>query len=506
MDKDSEMIKMIQDEFGQHLNIDQLVAPSGNANFQQSGRDTRKDEKGHLSRSFSGDPDTEQDKGRISGDFGIARKPDQFKCQFITENGFKVHIVEENITKVKADVIVCPQDHRCQSKGQIAKAIEEVSDSAYRNDMYTMKSVTKCENRRYKASPYTLPFRYVLHTVPPLFDNNAARDRAKFAREIALTIRNIIRHCSDSSGISSVAIPVLGVGIEGNVTPYGTFVSTLATQIVKESQSEKFKLQEIFIVIHDSAIASTIASNFDKEEGFKKVTSFQRLRKRQNKDSTEGQKSDDGNGAKTKSSERLGTTVTGGNLDDCVICMDKPEDPRKLKCGHIFCQGCIGQHFKLNNPVCPTCGSIQGELTGNQPPGTMKVYRFSSSLSGYPHCGRIVIDYDIPGGYQGKEHKTPGRSYEGIRRSGYLPDNGKGQLVAKMLRIAFDRKMVFTIGDSRTTGKQGVVTWNDIHHKTNPNPHGQFGYPDETYLDRVIDELSAKGITEQDVGPDTKLY
>lgn len=193
-------------------------------------------------------------------------------------------------------------------------------------------------------------------------------------------------------------------------------------------------------------------------------------------------------------------------FSDCVICMDTPEDPRKLNCGHIFCQDCIGQHFKLNNPVCPTCGSIQGEITGNQPPGTMKVYRLPSCLSGYPLCGRIVIEYDIPGGYQGKEHKTPGRLYEGIKRSGYLPDNEKGQLVAKMLRIAFDRKLVFTIGDSRTTGKQGVVTWNDIHHKTNPNPHGQFGYPDETYLDRVIDEMSAKGVTEKDVGPDTELY
>lgn len=194
---------------------------------------------------------------------------------------------------------------------------------------------------------------------------------------------------------------MLIVGVEGNVTPYGTFVTSLATQIVKESKSGNFKLQEIYIVIHDSAIASTIASNFDKEEGFKKVTTFQRQRKRQNKDSTEEQKPDDANGVKTKSSDKLGTTVREGNLDNCVICMDKPEDPRKLKCGHIFCQGCIGQHFKLNNPVCPTCGSIQGELTGNQPPGTMKVYRSSSSLSGYPHYGRIVIDYDIPGGYQG---------------------------------------------------------------------------------------------------------
>lgn len=45
----------------------------------------------------------------------------------------------------------------------------------------------------------------------------------------------------------------------------------------------------------------------------------------------------------------------------------------------------------------------------------------------------------------------------------YLSDNEKGRLVAEMLKIAFDRKLVFTIGQSRATG---VITWNDIHHKT----------------------------------------
>lgn len=45
-------------------------------------------------------------------------------------------------------------------------------------------------------------------------------------------------------------------------------------------------------------------------------------------------------------------------------------------------------------------------------------------------------------------------------------------------------------------GLENVVTWNDIHHKTYPVP-GEHGYPDEGYLDRVLDELSAHGITEE---------
>jgi deltex-like protein len=46
-------------------------------------------------------------------------------------------------------------------------------------------------------------------------------------------------------------------------------------------------------------------------------------------------------------------------------------------------------------------------------------------------------------------------------------------LVLELLKIAFDRKLVFTIGHSRTTGEENVVTWNDIHHKTTMNGGAQ---------------------------------
>ena len=37
--------------------------------------------------------------------------------------------------------------------------------------------------------------------------------------------------------------------------------------------------------------------------------------------------------------------------------------------------------------------------------------------------------------------------------------------------------------------------WNDIHHKTSTHGGAQgYGYPDPEYLDRVIDDLKARGI------------
>jgi len=35
-----------------------------------------------------------------------------------------------------------------------------------------------------------------------------------------------------------------------------------------------------------------------------------------------------------------------------------------------------------------------------------------------------------------------------------------------MLKTAFEQRLIFTIGQSRTSGEENVLTWNDIHHKT----------------------------------------
>ena len=61
------------------------------------------------------------------------------------------------------------------------------------------------------------------------------------------------------------------------------------------------------------------------------------------------------------------------------------------------------------------------------------------------------------------------------------------------MKIAFDRKLIFTIGRSVTSGQDNVITWNGIHHKTSISG-SSYGYPDATYLERVISELRAFGV------------
>ncbi len=67
----------------------------------------------------------------------------------------------------------------------------------------------------------------------------------------------------------------------------------------------------------------------------------------------------------------------------------------------------------------------------------------------------------------------------------------------KLLQIAWERRLTFTIGTSVTTGTTDTVVWNEIHHKT--EAHGNstgHGYPDDNYLDNALAELAAQGVEE----------
>ncbi|CAF1494322.1 unnamed protein product [Rotaria sordida] len=139
-----------------------------------------------------------------------------------------------------------------------------------------------------------------------------------------------------------------------------------------------------------------------------------------------------------------------------------------------------------------------GEIRGNQPEnGRMKYNTSTRRLPGFEYnsSGTIIITYSFPNGIQNESHPNPGKPYYGTNREAFLPDNSDGRHVLKLLEKAFQLRQIFTVGQSRTTGYDNIVTWNDIHHKT--NIHGgmeNFGYPDPTYLNRVQEELAAKGI------------
>ncbi|XP_069475348.1 E3 ubiquitin-protein ligase DTX1 isoform X1 [Ambystoma mexicanum] len=207
--------------------------------------------------------------------------------------------------------------------------------------------------------------------------------------------------------------------------------------------------------------------------------------------------------------------------EDCTICMErlvtssgyegvlshkgiKPELVGKLgKCGHMYHLLCLVAMYNNGNKdgslQCPTCKAIYGEKTGTQPPGKMEFHLIPHTLPGYNEFKTIRIVYDIPSGIQGPEHPNPGKKYtaRGFPRHCYLPDTEKGRKVLKFLIVAWDRRLIFTIGVSNTTGESDTVVWNEIHHKTEfgSNLTGH-GYPDPNYLDNALTELTAQGVCD----------
>ncbi|XP_037230922.1 probable E3 ubiquitin-protein ligase DTX2 isoform X4 [Falco biarmicus] len=207
--------------------------------------------------------------------------------------------------------------------------------------------------------------------------------------------------------------------------------------------------------------------------------------------------------------------------EDCIICMEKLSSPsgysdtcecstikpeavgRLTNCQHSFHMLCMLAMYSNGNKdgslQCPSCKTIYGEKTGTQPKGKMEVSTFPQSLPGHRDCGTIQIVYHISRGIQGPEHPNPGMPYtaRGFPRYCYLPDNEKGRKVLELLRVAWKRRLIFTVGTSSTTGESNTVVWNEIHHKTemDTNVSGH-GYPDPNYLDNVLAELAAQGVTE----------
>lgn len=70
--------------------------------------------------------------------------------------------------------------------------------------------------------------------------------------------------------------------------------------------------------------------------------------------------------------------------------------------------------------------------------------------------GRFYILRRLRG--QGPEHPSPGRRYTGTRRVAYLPFTKEGEDVLSLLKTAWDRRLLFSVGTSITTGQRDVVT------------------------------------------------
>ncbi|EAS04646.2 deltex-like protein (macronuclear) [Tetrahymena thermophila SB210] len=172
------------------------------------------------------------------------------------------------------------------------------------------------------------------------------------------------------------------------------------------------------------------------------------------------------------------------------------EDPINLvHCeSHYFHKSCLQMMIQSTYIKCPVCSKIYGVMIGDQPPGTMSIYLDKyTSCDGYPDISTIVIEMRLNSTQKNGNH-VPSTS-----RIGYLPNTEEARKILEMFKIAFKRRLLYTIGKSVTTGKDNRIIWNGVHFKTNTyGGSAQFGYPDPTYFQRVTQELSLKGIYPKD--------
>ena len=162
-------------------------------------------------------------------------------------------------------------------------------------------------------------------------------------------------------------------------------------------------------------------------------------------------------------------------------------------CNHCFHLDCLRQWWN-HSSKCPYCNRIYGFQVGNMPMGTMSAKLERYKLPGSIYT-TIVIEYNFPAGVTTANQPNPGTPYPRDVRNCYLEASPEGYEVLDLLRRSFERGLTFTIGDSLTTGRRNVITWNGIHHKTSiQGGPANYGFPDPGYYRRVKDELRAKGI------------
>ena len=190
---------------------------------------------------------------------------------------------------------------------------------------------------------------------------------------------------------------------------------------------------------------------------------------------------------------------TRSDEPQCPICLCPYDDDESTvhlrKCGHPYHRDCLVSAFNVK-PKCPLCGQNYGAQIGTQPAGSLQVvFDASSSLPGFPpQSGVASLRYELPSGTQGSAHPSPGTPYSGTSRIAFLPLTPEGLEVLALLIHAFVNRQMFTVGTSITTGRANQIVWNGIHAKTSRHS-GSYGYPDPTYFSRVLQELSAFGLT-----------
>lgn len=516
VDLSPDVLVAVHETYNQYLTMDRVIDPYWLvSSHEKQESDTEKERLTDAQNSNSSKPtEKKQNIEKISNAKSVNANsegnvnPDHFTKDI---KNIRVFIYTQDLGSLEGiDVAVSCENPHFTGKGGIAATLLSKGGTTYANEHTNLRKNAPYPQFTTIISPgYNTNFKTICHAIIAAFSRTRPLSQAckmqynsciySILREIDARSEQLVR-TKKTKGFCSIVLPLLGAGtlqdqhsIQNLCTLMLKAIAKFAihcpkqiTQIHLVNMRDEFTKMLITNIrpmdskhsLFKSGDANTKLTKFDSRP-FKYIYNWRVLPREQ-----------------TVKLKDIIKPVAEHNKGVCIICLDEMTKPVAFtKCHHCFCEECIFEYFTMK-PACPVCNTVYGELYGSQPlNGEAHIFKDKRSLPGYPRTETFIINYVFPNGYQEECHPNPGEPFTGIERQAYLPDNSEGQEVLHLLEQAFKQRLVFTIGVSRTTGKEGVVTWNDIHHKTRRDGGPErFGYPDEDYLSRVKEELKAKGI------------
>ncbi|KAH3804033.1 uncharacterized protein LOC127834143 [Dreissena polymorpha] len=151
-------------------------------------------------------------------------------------------------------------------------------------------------------------------------------------------------------------------------------------------------------------------------------------------------------------------------------------------------------HDTFTGTPVPAAKRCAGEITqpknvasGNQPPGKMTIVRKAEiGPLTYLHITYVFLDGQQPNG----------KRYKGCTEKVGLSDSVEGRNICRMLKVAFRRKLLFTINS------EGAIVYNGIDP---PSSHlTGYGIDRNNYYG-ITAQLEAKGITTEGIDTNDKL-
>lgn len=462
------------------------------------------------------------------------KEPAQNPCRHIKNEGkkvifemgsrVKILIYNDDLVKLKGiGTLVSAENCAFTGSGTLAQSILQRAGPSYEKHHNQMRHESR-DKRRSKCSTIALDagkldYRFVIHAIVSRFLEDVVHKKDELL-DLKITTLNVLTHadylCTSekkSKNLNKIAMPLLGAGAIKNPRNL-ELLCFYVYQGIQEFFRNPSALKEIHLVnfneethraftkVFLDVSANDFQSSRDPLPTKQPLSaSFRIIEERQEASAPVVTWQLEEPNQDTRDLKKYFTPTVSKVDDDCIICLRSFINPVSLKsCHHTFCKECISEFFS-QKPVCPICNTMYGKIYGDQPKnGIATIFKEKLQLPGEDCKNTWVINYEFPDGKQEDCHPNPKQPYKGTRRVAYLPANEKGTIVLRMLERAFKQGLTFTIGFSRTTGRNNVVTWNDIHHKTRPTGGPErFGYPDPDYLERVREELGAKGITVQSV-------